>query len=70
MPNPSDRFQLLANQFDTLVESLNESSILEERRDLLRQMKILLDEIDGLGFLFFEANVPRPSPPDQAIAKS
>jgi hypothetical protein len=50
MPNPSERFQSLGHQFDSLVERLNESPTpsSEERRKLLRQMKVLIVEIDML----------------------
>jgi hypothetical protein len=48
MPKHSQRFQSLSQQFEALVESLNDSPSLKERKQLLRRMKILIDEIDGL----------------------
>lgn len=50
MPQLSRRFNVLAHQFDSLVERLNESPTpsLEERTQLLRRMKVLLVEIDML----------------------
>ena len=50
MPEPSDRFQLLAQRFESLVERLNASTPprLEERTKVLRQMKVVIVEIDML----------------------
>lgn len=41
-------FQLFAHEFDSLVERLHESQSLEERRKLLRRMKVLIVEINML----------------------
>jgi hypothetical protein len=50
MPEPPDRFQLLAQQFELLVEKLNAPTTpsLEERTKVLRQMKVVIVEIDML----------------------
>ncbi len=48
MSSPSERFRRLAHQFEALLESLNESPSSKKRKQLLRRMKILIDEIDGL----------------------
>jgi hypothetical protein len=48
MGSPSERFQWLAQQFDALVERLSECKSLEERKQLLRRMMILIHEIDAL----------------------
>jgi hypothetical protein len=48
MPMPKERFQWLAHEFDTLVKKTNECSNMEERRTLLRRMRILIEEIDAL----------------------
>jgi hypothetical protein len=50
MPQPSERLQFLTHQFDTLVEGLNSSPDMEERKQLLERMMIVIDEIDGLIF--------------------
>jgi hypothetical protein len=50
MPQPSERLQFLSQQFDALVEGLNNSSDMEERKQLLQRMMIVIDEIDGLIF--------------------
>lgn len=48
MPRLSDNFQLLAHQFDLLVEMVNECKDPKERMHLLRHMKVILNEIDVL----------------------
>jgi hypothetical protein len=50
MPHTPGRFPWLAHEFDSLVESLNECESLQERRKLLRRMKVLINEIDALIF--------------------
>ncbi len=45
---PSERFQLLAQQFVTLLQTLNESPSLEERAQSLRRMKIVIAQMDNL----------------------
>jgi hypothetical protein len=46
MPRPATRFQWLAQQFDMLVETINECEDPKKRKPLLRRMKVLIDEID------------------------
>ena len=46
MPESSDRIQLLGKQFESLTLKLAEAQSLEERTKLLRQMKVLIVEID------------------------
>jgi len=48
MPMAKERFQWMAHEFDALVKKANECPNTEERRSLLRRMKILIDEIDAL----------------------
>jgi hypothetical protein len=48
MPSSSDRFEWLTQELDALVESLHVSQSLDERRLLLRRMKVLIVEIDTL----------------------
>ena len=48
MPKHSDRFQWLSQQFEALAERLHDSPTVKERKQLLRRMKILIDEIDAL----------------------
>ena len=50
MPESSERFQLLAQEFDSLVERYNEfpTPSFAERAKLLRRMKVLIVEIDML----------------------
>ena len=50
MRQPSERLEFLAHQFDTLVEGLNNSPDMEDRKQLLQRMLVLIDEIDGLIF--------------------
>ena len=42
------RFQLWAEEFETLVADVGESEDPEQRKQPLRRMKILIDEIDWL----------------------
>jgi len=44
----SDRFSELARELDALVKGLAESPKLDERRRLLRGMKVLIVEMDML----------------------
>jgi hypothetical protein len=46
MPKQSERFLWLAHEFDTLAQSLENCPETEKRKQLLRRMKILIDEID------------------------
>ena|SRR5258708_3295444 len=48
MTTPSDRFELLVRQYESLIEIFDESTKLEARRRLLRQMNAVLLEIDML----------------------
>ena len=48
MPVPVQHFRWLTDQLDLLVISLNHSPTSEERAQLLRRMKALIDEIDVL----------------------
>jgi len=48
MPASSDCFWLLSREFDSLVTKLNKSPSVEDRRRLLRRMKVLIVEIDML----------------------
>ena len=48
MTNPSERFHWLADQFDALVENLDECSSMEERKRVLKRMKILIDKLDQI----------------------
>ena len=70
MPGPSERFQWLAQQFDELVESLNVSPSLKERKQLLRRMKILIDEIDALILSALKRDNTGSPPTDQPTAGS
>ena len=73
MPGPPDRFQMLANQFDLVVDMLNECGDPKERVHLLRHMKAILNQLDDLT----TANLKRDSqditsspPPDERAAES
>jgi hypothetical protein len=46
MPESSDRIQLLGKPFESLTLKLAEAQSLEERTKVLRQMKVLIVEID------------------------
>jgi hypothetical protein len=46
MPKQSERFKWLAHEFDILAQSLENCPETEKRKQLLRRMKILIDEID------------------------
>lgn len=48
MPNSSERFYMLSHQLESLVNRLNQCPELEERKQLLRQMKVVIVEIDML----------------------
>jgi hypothetical protein len=63
MSGHPERLQVLAGQFEELVESLNNSQDLEHRKRLLRHMKILIDKIDALTL---KKDTASSLPPDQA----
>ena len=48
MAQPSEQLQWLTRLFDALTEHQNKSASLEERTEVLRRMKILIDKIDGV----------------------
>ena len=73
MPEPPDRFQLLAQQFELLVEKLNAPTTpsLEERTKVLRQMKVVIVEIEMLimsDLKLCSENAPSSHPPAQPAA--
>jgi hypothetical protein len=73
MPKQSDRFQWLAREFDALAESLEDCPNLEKRRQLLRRMRILIDEIDKLVIFTLKREkqeTPISTQPSQPTAKS
>jgi hypothetical protein len=73
MVNLSGRFRWLTHQFDALVEHPHESRSVEERKKVLKRMKILLDENDELIFssLKRDKQDTASSPPlDQPTADS
>jgi hypothetical protein len=71
MPKPPDYLQWLAQLFDEQIQRLHESKSLEERTQLLRRMKILIDKIDGaiLSALQDKPATKSSSPPDQPTAE-
>ena len=73
MSSSPDRFQWLTQELDALAESLHISHSLDERRLLLRRMKVLIVEIDML----ISSNLKRDTqdttsspPPEQPSAES
>jgi hypothetical protein len=48
MTNTQHRFRWLAEQFESLKGGLEETSDPDERKEFLRQMKVILDEVDVL----------------------
>jgi hypothetical protein len=71
MSKHSERFHWLAQQFDAIVKRLNESTNLEERKQLLRRMKFLLDKIDGVVFSALERDkqdTPSSPTPDRSTS--
>jgi hypothetical protein len=46
MLQSSDRIEFLGNEFESLLKRLKKSPSVEDRRQLLRQMKVLIVEID------------------------
>jgi hypothetical protein len=65
MPTPSDQIEWLAHQFDALVARLKQSTSLEERMQLLRRMKILIDKIDAV-ILSAKQSAPSSPTPDRS----
>jgi hypothetical protein len=48
MPIPSERFEWLTEQLDTLLTVFNHTIDSQKRRQLLRRMNVLINEIDAL----------------------
>lgn len=48
MPDGQQRFQVLADQFEVLENSVNECQTPEQRRELLREMLVVIEELDQL----------------------
>lgn len=59
MPNHSEEFRLLSVRFDALVRGLGESQTLEERTQIFRAMKLVIDRIDELIFSTLNPDEPR-----------
>jgi hypothetical protein len=73
MPNSTERFEWLTQQLDPLAQGLHIARTLDERRLLLRRMKVLIVEIDMLILSDLERDrqdITNLSPPDQPTAKS
>ena len=72
MSKTSDRFQWLAREFELLAENLENCPNLEKRKQLLRRMKILIDEIDTQILFIMKRDAQKTSslpPLDQPAAK-
>jgi len=48
MTSDRQRFQRLSNQFEALVRDLNESQDAEQRKEFLRRMSVILNQVDEL----------------------
>ena len=48
MPDSQKRFQVLADQFEVLENNVSECQNQEQRRELLREMLVVIEEIDQL----------------------
>jgi hypothetical protein len=48
MPDSGHRFESLSEQFEVLRQKLVESQNVRDRRELLREMLIVLEELDEL----------------------
>jgi len=73
MLKSSERFQLLGQQFGSLVERLNDSPSFEERTKLLQRMKVLIVELDMLVMSSLKrdsTDSTRPPLPHQPTAES
>jgi len=57
MSQSAEQLQLLTHLFDALAQHQDESASLEQRTEVLRRMKILIDKIDGM--VCFEARRAR-----------
>jgi hypothetical protein len=44
------QFQSLTQQLDTLVKAIHECRDPKERKELLRRMRLMLDEVDSIAF--------------------
>jgi Rps23 Pro-64 3,4-dihydroxylase Tpa1-like proline 4-hydroxylase len=48
MPNHRDRFIWLAHQFELVTADLEKAATAEQRRESLRRMRVIIDEVDEL----------------------
>jgi hypothetical protein len=73
MPTPSERFQRLTLQFDTLIDLLNECPSSNERKQLLRLMWIVIEKIEETTLSTTNQDrqdTTSSSPPDPTAAES
>jgi hypothetical protein len=73
MPESAERFEWLTQQLDALAERLHVASTLDERRLLLRRMKVLIVEIDMLILSALKRDsrdITDSRPPDQPTIES
>jgi hypothetical protein len=48
MPDRKQRFQVLADRFELLENNVSECQTPEQRRELLREMLVVIEELDQL----------------------
>jgi hypothetical protein len=48
MPDRQQRFQVLADRFEVLENNVSECQTPEQRRELLREMLVVIEELDQL----------------------
>jgi hypothetical protein len=68
MTKPSERLAWLREQLDTLFTIMQHSAEPRDRRQLLRRIKVLLDEIDAtIGFSSAREREDPPQPPQPPL---
>jgi hypothetical protein len=72
MPDSQKRFQVLADQFEVLENKVSECQNQEQRRELLREMLVVIEELDQLvsNDLARLNSKPDSTPPNPPLSKA
>lgn len=70
MTHPTDRIRWLADQLDALVENLNGCVSLQERRVVLKRMKLLIEELDQIVLSHLKRDRSISPSPEQYTSQS
>jgi hypothetical protein len=73
MSDKQERFQVLADQFEMLENKVSECQTPEQRRELLREMLVVIEELDQLvsnDLSRLDTKPDRTAPSDPPLSKA